>query len=293
MADVLAASVVIPTRDRLGHLEECLTALDAQTASSFEVIVVDDASSDEAGVARVVSGFSRARLVRGGGRGPAAARNLGGSCARAAVVCFTDDDCRPSMHWIEALLREVEAGADVVAGRTLSARRDDPFAEASQTITNHVMEASADRDGNVAFAPSCNVACRAELLSEVPFDETYPLAAGEDREWCRRLHDRGVALVLAPEARVLHDQRLSLRRFWQQQQRYGRGASRWHRSRPRGQRLQPLPFYAALLARGFSQGPAIGTLVVVAQLATCVGIMREVLEAGWSRQRARSGSPAM
>jgi GT2 family glycosyltransferase len=255
--------------------------------SSFEVIVVDDASRDEAGVATAVAAFPQARLVRGDGRGPAAARNLGASCARAAVVCFTDDDCRPSMHWLQAILRELEAGADAVAGRTLSASRDDPFAEASQTITNHVMDASADGSGSVTFAPSCNVACRTAVFAEAPFDETYPLAAGEDREWCARLRDRGVALVFAPSARVVHDQDLSLRRFWKQQERYGRGASRWHRSRPRGERLQPLHFYTALLARGFSKGPAIGGLVVLAQLATLIGMTREVLEAVLSRQACR------
>lgn len=293
MAEFPVASVVIPTRDRPDQLAKCLSALQLQTAPSFEVIVVDDVSRDGAEVARVVSRFPRARLLRGDGRGPAAARNLGASAASADVLCFTDDDCEPSPHWIETLLREIERGADAVAGRTLSPRRDDPFAEASQTITNHVMDASADGNGNVTFAPTCNIACRTDVFRRAAFDEAYPLAAGEDREWCARLSDRGVALLFAPEARVLHDQRLTLRRYWKQHERYGRGASRWHRSRPRRERWQPLRLYAALLARGFSKGPAVGALVVVAQLATLVGITREVVEAGWSRQRARSGSPAM
>jgi GT2 family glycosyltransferase len=207
-------------------------------------------------------------------------------------VCFTDDDCRPCLHWIEALLGEFARGAEAVAGRTLSARPDDPFADASQTITNHVMDASADGERNVAFAPSCNVACRAEVFRGAPFDETYPLAAGEDREWCARLRDRGVSLVYAPGARVLHDQHLSLGRYWKQQERYGRGAARWHRAQPSGERLQPVRFYVELIGKGFGKGPAVGALVVLAQLATLVGVTREMLD-NWWRQRARSGSPAM
>jgi GT2 family glycosyltransferase len=292
MANPLTASVVVPTRDRLDQLVECLTALDVQTTPSFEVIVVDDASRDDAGVARLIAAFPKARLVRGDGRGPAAARNLGASAARSAIVCFTDDDCRPSRHWLEALVRELDFGADAVAGRTLSAS-DDPFAGASQTITNHLMDASADGAGNVSFAPSCNIACRADVIRALPFDETYPLAAGEDREWCARLIERGVALVFVPEARVLHEPRLTLRRFWRQHERYGRGASRWHRSRRPGERLQPARFYSALIGKGFATGPSIGVLVVLAQLATAVGAARELLEDGWPRQRARSGSPAM
>jgi GT2 family glycosyltransferase len=290
MAGAPVVSVVVPTRDRVDDLVHCLNALEVQTASSFEVIVVDDASSDAAGVARAVSAFPRARLLRGRGRGPAAARNLGAAAARGAVVCFTDDDCRPAHRWIEALLREFARGADAVAGRTLSARTD-PFAEASQTITNFVMDASADGHGNVAFAPTSNVACRADVFRGALFDETYPLAAGEDREWCARLRDRGVALAFAPEARVLHDQRLSLARFWKQQERYGRGASRWHRSRRHGNRLQPARFYVELVGEGFAKGPFVGALVLLAQLATLVGVMRERGRAGRVSEPAAAHRP--
>ena len=167
MASPLTASVVVPTRDRLDQLVECLTALDVQTTASFEVIVVDDASRDGAGVTRLIAGFPKARLVRGDGRGPAAARNLGASSAHSAIVCFTDDDCRPSPHWLEALVRELEFGADAVAGRTLAAS-DDPFAEASQTITNHLMDASAD-GARQRFV-------RAELQHRVPC-RRHPRAA--------------------------------------------------------------------------------------------------------------------
>lgn len=291
MAAAPAASVVIPTRDRVDHLVGCLNALELQTASSFEVIVVDDASCDAAGVARAVAMFPSARLLRGRGRGPAAARNLGAAAARGAIVCFTDDDCRPTQQWIEALERAFASGANAVAGRTLSARTD-PFGQASQTITNHLMDASADGKGSVAFAPTSNVACRAEVFRGAPFDETYPLAAGEDRAWCQRLRDRGIALTFAPEARVLHDQRLSLGRFWNQQERYGRGASRLHRCRPRRERLQPAQFYGELVAKGFAKGPAVGALVLLAQLATLVGVTREAWESR-PPQRASSGSPAM
>jgi glycosyltransferase involved in cell wall biosynthesis len=280
-------SVVVPTRDRPGALAACLTALERQTATAFEVVVVDDGSVDGAAVADVVRGAPRARLVRGDGQGPAAARNLGVTVARGPVLCFTDDDCRPRPGWIDALARRIDAGAAVVAGPTRNARPSDPYAAASQAITNHLTGTSFDPVTNeVAFAPTSNVACRADVHRALPFDETYPLAAGEDREWCSRLADRGIAIAFEPGAAVDHHQVLSLRRFWRQQVRYGRGAHRWQRDRPAGVRLQPVRFYTDLVRAGFRLGPATGLLVVLAQVATSVGIAREAVTATRGRIRA-------
>lgn len=278
-------SVVVPTRDRPGPLSASLTALEQQTARAFEIVVVDDGSRDPGAVAAVVAGAPRARLLRGGGRGPAAARNLGAAVARAPVVCFTDDDCRPSPGWIDALARSIDAGAAVAAGPTRNGRPGDPYGTASQTITNHLVGASFDPPGRVAFAPTSNLACRAEVHGSLPFDESYPLAAGEDRDWCARLADHDIAIAFQPSAEVTHHQDLSLGRFWRQQVRYGRGAFRCHRDRVPGDRLQPLRFYTGLLRAGFTRGVATGLLVVLAQVATAVGLASEALTA---RRRRRA-----
>ncbi|MDQ3410225.1 MAG: glycosyltransferase, partial [Actinomycetota bacterium] len=60
-------SVVVPTRDRLAHLERCLAALGRQTAPGLEIVVVDDASSEAAAVAAVVAAVQCARLIRARG----------------------------------------------------------------------------------------------------------------------------------------------------------------------------------------------------------------------------------
>jgi glycosyltransferase involved in cell wall biosynthesis len=254
-------------------------------------VVVDDGSRDAAAVAAEVAGAPHARLVTGGGRGPAAARNLGAAAARAAVLCFTDDDCRPGPGWLDALARRIEAGAAAVAGPTRNGLPGDVYASASQAITNHLVEASLDpAAGRVGFAPTSNVACRAELHRSLPFDEGYPLAAGEDRDWCARLAEAGSAPSFEPRAWVAHHQDLSLRGFWGQQVRYGRGAYRCHRGPgPRRARLQPPRFYAGLVRTGFAGGVCTGLLVVLAQVATVVGATSEALA---TRRRAAAGRPA-
>lgn len=267
----MTVTVVVPTRDRPGALAGCLAALRAQTVPPDEIVVVDDASVDAAAVATAAVG---ARLVVGEGRGPAAARNRGARAAAGSVLCFTDDDCRPDPGWIAALVARVEAGAEAVAGPTRVGRRGDRVAAAAQTITNHLVEASLDPErGTVGFAPTSNLACRAELHARLPFDEDYPLAAGEDRDWCARLAAAGGSIAYEPAAAVAHHPDLTLRRFWRQQHRYGRGAHRFRSSGTQGR--QPVGFYTALLGKGLRQGPAVGGLILLAQLATAVGFATE------------------
>jgi GT2 family glycosyltransferase len=225
-------------------------------------------------VAAVVARHPAVRLVRGEGRGPAAARNLGARSATGAVLCFTDDDCRPVPGWAAALRRRIEEGAAAVAGPTRNARPASPVAAAAQAVTNHLTESSLDTTaGTVAFGPTSNVAVRADVHAATPFDEDYPLAAGEDRDWCARLAAAGVALAWAPDAVVDHHQDLTLRTFWRQQARYGRGAHRFHGGAGR----QPPRWYVDLVRRGAAHGPRAGALVLVAQLATTAGFLAEAV----------------
>lgn len=278
-------SVVVPTRDRPDRLAVCLAALERQTEQRLEIVVVDDASRDAAAVAAAVAAAPRARLVRGEGRGPAAARNAGVRAARAPVVCFTDDDCEPVPGWAAALAARVAGGADAAAGPTRNARPRDVLAGAAQAIATHLAEATIDAaDQRMRFAPTSNLACRAEVCRAVPFDERYPLAAGEDRDWCARLTGSGRTLVFEPAALVRHRQELSPAGFWRQQVRYGRGGYRFRADHGTLLRPEPPRFYTGLLRRGFALGPRAGVLVCVAQVATALGM---ALEAKAARRRGR------
>ena len=87
-------------------------------------------------------------------------------------------------------------------------------------------------------------------------------------------------LLYEPGARVTHHQDLSWRRFWRQQERYGRGAYAYRRADTAGDRgLQPPGFYLGLVRAGFAAGVAAGLLVLVAQVATAAGVARAALAA--------------
>jgi glycosyltransferase involved in cell wall biosynthesis len=285
-------SVVVPTRNRPLALNRCLDALAAQTvADRLEVIVVDDGSLAEEEVASIIARHRRARLIRRGSGGPAAARNAGALDASGAFLCFTDDDCEPQRDWVENLVNRLHQGADAAAGTTLS--RGGVLAAASE-ITAHAPAAVRPSGGSdLAFAPSNNLACTKAAFEATPFDESYPDAAGEDREWCARLTAAGYVLHAEPKAQIIHHQELTFGRFLRQQARYGRGAFRFRRIGER-RPLEPAGFYKALLRRAFADSFSVGLLVCLAQAATAAGFVHAWAVERWSRpgltgsMRARS-----
>jgi glycosyltransferase involved in cell wall biosynthesis len=276
-APMASISVVVPTRDRPASLAGCLQALARQTVGEeLEIVVVDDASRDAEAVRNLVTTHGRTRLVRADGRGPAAARNAGARAASGGVICFTDDDCEPSPNWAEALSARARAGADAVAGSTVNPNPRDRVAGASELIATH-LTAFSFRSGGVPFAASNNLACTAKVFETVPFDEDYATPGGEDRDWCARLAALGFDLVREPAAVVEHRQDLDLRRFWRRNARFGMAARRFNATHAGGVTPSPAALYAGLVREGFREGPVVGALVCVAQLATASGYVGAAL----------------
>ncbi|MDX6677611.1 MAG: hypothetical protein QOE31_1663 [Solirubrobacteraceae bacterium] len=282
-----AISIVVATRDRAAQLERCLIALAWQNVRSLELVVVDDGSTDPDAVRAAVASAMlaaahapRVRIVQGDGRGPAAARNLGARAAAGAVVLFTDDDCVARPRWAQ-LLAAACAGDGVAAGLTVADPAAGRAAAASQLLTHTLQLASLDRaTGNLGFAPMCNLGCSADVLRRVPFDESFPLAAGEDRDWCSRVAAHGVALRFVPEAEVEHRPHMGIGGLLRRQLRYGRGAVRFRAAgHDDGRRLPGRAFYAPLAKAALKAGPATALLIALAQAAVAAGALLEALPA--------------
>jgi glycosyltransferase involved in cell wall biosynthesis len=117
-------SVVVPVRNRRDLLARMLDGLESQSFGDFEVVVVDDGSTDgceDEAVARRANGL-QVRVVHSHGRGAVAARRIGVEQAKSEVLAFTDSDCVPRPAWLEAGVKALDAGADVVKGATHPAR---------------------------------------------------------------------------------------------------------------------------------------------------------------------------
>ncbi len=289
MPDVLI-SVVIPTRNRPKEVVSCLDALALQSVSgdSFEVIVVDDGGTPplKLDFDRWPDSFSIS-LIHQKNTGPAGARNAGVAAARGGVVAFTDDDCRPSPHWIEmlgdALRNNPEA---LVGGSVVNGLKSDIFAEASQIILDMVYEHfNADQEAAFFFA-SNNMACsRSGYVAVGGFDEKFPTPAGEDRDFSDRWRSCGRYLRYVPDATIEHRHALTARKFFWMYYRYGQGAHRFsvlRRSRRSGAMSQDLAFHASLPVRvikhlrrvkGFSARIGICFALALWQFANAVGFL--------------------
>lgn len=150
--DVVNVSVVVPVRNRRDLLEQLLGALEAQTRTDFEVIVVDDGSSDGAGEAaagRIVAGRP-VRLLHSHGAGAVKARRIGVDAAMGRILAFTDSDCTPCPGWIEAGAGAIESGADLVNGLTLPARPTNPLERSLGSATEGLYPTA-----NMFFARTC------------------------------------------------------------------------------------------------------------------------------------------
>jgi glycosyltransferase involved in cell wall biosynthesis len=91
LAHMSLFSVVIPTYNRAALLQKALQSVLAQDCQDFEIIVIDDGSTDA--TLQVLQSFGdKLRLFRQGNQGPGAARNLGAKYSRGEYIAFLDSD---------------------------------------------------------------------------------------------------------------------------------------------------------------------------------------------------------
>jgi len=278
----LAFSVVIPTFNRHENLARCLAALAESTFNRkrFEVIVVNDGGADPQQAIASSTQALNVRILTQTNRGPGAARNHGGRCARGKFIAFTDDDCMPDADWLASLERSLNKKPDALhGGRTVNSLPENPFSETSQSLVDYVHryynDASAKR---TRFFASNNIALSAKRFEKSGgFDEL--LCAAEDRDFCRTWNQLGWSFQYVPEAVISHAHRLTLRGLQKQHFTYGRGALPYWRkaSKTDGSsiKVEPFAFYAGMLTHPFSQkapnAALISALIVVSQIANAAG----------------------
>jgi GT2 family glycosyltransferase len=286
-------SVIVPTYHRPAQLSRCLRALAASEypRDAFEVIVVDDgAGPDTQRIVETFSGELSVTLLAQPNAGPASARNAGAAQARGLHLAFTDDDCVPAPDW----LRKLDCcctmhPAAAIGGSTINAIPAVPYSTASQLLIDYLYEYYRVEVTGARFFTSNNLTLPAQAFRDIGgFDESFPLAAAEDREFCERWQRSGRQLHYAEDAVVFHAHDLDLRSFVTQHFNYGRGADFLHRCRARydgaGRRpkLEPLSFYVNLVRYPFTRRqrgralPLVG-LMTLSQVAYGAGYFFERL----------------
>ncbi len=109
----LIASVIIPCYNEQRHIQRCLETVTKQTLENFEVIVVDDGSTDN--TREIVRKFS-VQLLEQNHKGPGAARNYGAQAAKGDVLVFADADQFFDPHYLEGLVNPILEGKAIGTG---------------------------------------------------------------------------------------------------------------------------------------------------------------------------------
>jgi glycosyltransferase involved in cell wall biosynthesis len=208
--------IVIPTHNRLSALLECLAHLEKQTFSDFDVIVVDDGSTD--GTARQLEIYKaksplRIRFLGQKNSGPAKARNVGVSMLNSEICLFLGDDIFASPTLVESHLQFHKSYPDsrvVALGLTrwsASGQEVTPFMmwldKANIQFAYPLLLAGAKPDWGHFY--TSNLSVKTELLRRFAFNEEFPYAAMEDIELAYRIEKQfGLDIHFLPEAVADH-----------------------------------------------------------------------------------------
>ncbi len=230
-------SVVIPTYNRGSYIHSCLKSLERQTMdnSSFEVIVVNDGSTDD--TEEILSAFKEStkidfRYITQPNRGVSAARNSGIKVSKGNYIAFTDDDCIVPTDWLEKLLSTIENAAENVVGvggpldnlshtesNFLSRFLDyiDEFNYApviGKFFIKPVFIEKLTGNEQIAYLRTSNAIFKKKHLLEVGgFDESFKKPGGEDPDLCYRLISSGYKFLFNKEINVLHKSRSSWKAY--------------------------------------------------------------------------------
>jgi len=181
-------SVILPVYNGERHLGEAIESVLGQTYEPFELLIVDDGSTDtSAGVAeRYVS--SRVRVLRQENAGTSAARNTGIAASRGEMLAHfdADDVWLPDSLALRAEVLLADEGADVVCGHVEEFFSPELDEEDRRRLRDLRMPMAA-------YLPTAMLVRRDAQERVGPFDVSLP--AGQDLDWLLRAREAGLRFV--------------------------------------------------------------------------------------------------
>lgn len=213
-------SVLVCTRNGAHTLAECLASLERLAYPNYEVIVVDDGSTQD--IAAIVQGFPSVRYIRQDPQGLSVARNTAAAASTGEILAYTDDDCIVEPAWLTHLVRPFarpEVGA--AGGPNIPpapVNRSQACVIAAPGGPAHVLLT----DTTAEHVPGCNMAVRRRVFDELEGFRPKYHAAGDDVDFCWRLLEKGHVIGFNAAAMVWHYRRFTVKAFLKQQTGYGK-----------------------------------------------------------------------
>lgn len=196
-------SVVIPVFNDAGRLRECLAGLARSEPTDFEVIVVDDGSTDSSAEVAQASG---ARVVPMPFRsGPAAARNAGARAAGGDILVFIDADVRVRPDTIARIAEEFarDPGLDALFGSYDAEPAERNVLSRYKNLLHHFVHQNGARQAST-FWSGCGAIRRDVFLAAGGFSPAYERPSIEDIELGARLSSQGRRIELVPTIQATH-----------------------------------------------------------------------------------------
>jgi GT2 family glycosyltransferase len=222
-------SVIVCTYNGEQTLRSCFEGLKRLDYPAYEVIVVNDGSTDA--TAEITRSYGL-RLISTENQGLANARNEGLRAATGEIVAYIDSDAYPDPHWLSHLavsfMKSSHAG---VGGPNIPPPDGGHVAACVANAPGgptHVL--LSDREAE--HIPGCNMAFRKASLDVIGgFDPQFRVA-GDDVDICWRLQDQGWTVGFSPGALVWHHRRDHVRAYLKQQNEYGKAEALLERKWP-------------------------------------------------------------
>ncbi len=204
MSDRLLVSAIVPVYNARQDLDQCLDALLSSSYEHLEILVVDDASTDDVAPIALEKGIPVFRLEVQSG--PAAARNLGVRHAKGEILFFVDSDVVVKTDSIERLVKHFQSDPDTAA--VFGSYDDTPaasnFISQYKNLFHHFVHQESSREA-VTFWAGCGAIRRDVFEATHGFDqERYSRPSIEDIELGNRLTRMGYRIVLDKHIQAQH-----------------------------------------------------------------------------------------
>lgn len=212
-------SVVVASYNGARTLQACLDSLQHVNYPNYEVILVDDGSTDI--TAQLASLYKTVRYIHHENRGLSVARNTGINASQGEVVAFTDSDCKVDEDWLYYIIADLLKGSFVgIGGHNFLPPEDSAVAAAVMVSPGgpaHVMLT----DRVAEHVPGCNMAFYKWALDEIGGFDPIFRKAGDDVDVCWRLQQNGYKIGFSPAGFVWHYRRSTVNAYLKQQRGYG------------------------------------------------------------------------
>ena len=216
-------SVIVCSYNGGRTLATCLDSLGKLNYSDYEIILVDDGSTDD--TRDIAEQFPHIRYIYQENRGLSHARNTGVTAAKGEVFAYTDSDCMADVDWLYYLIGTLLSGDYAGVGGPNVTPPAQNWIQACVAAApggpSHVLLT----DIIAEHIPGCNMAFYRWAFENIGgFDAEYH-KAGDDVDFCWRLQQAGCVIAFSPTAIVWHHRRFTLRAFLKQQDGYGEAES--------------------------------------------------------------------